>query len=150
MSRTVRAFRSALVPRAPSGKLKCIHRGRHPTIPAGSSHRSDGYGMPDSSANTSPLLAHIARLRTGDSAALNELIRLAAERLETLTRRMLRDFPRVRRWAQTDDVLQNALVRLCRALQQVQPAGAREFYALATTQIRRELLDLARHYSGPE
>ena len=26
----------------------------------------------------------------------------------------------------------------------------REFYALATTQIRRELLDLARHYSGPE
>lgn len=106
--------------------------------------------MPDSSANTSPLLAHIARLRAGDPTALNELIRLAGERLETLTRRMLRDFPRVRRWAQTDDVLQNALIRLCRALEQVQPAGVREFYALATTQIRRELLDLARHYSGPE
>jgi RNA polymerase sigma factor (sigma-70 family) len=106
--------------------------------------------MPDSSANTSPLLANIGRLRAGDATALNELIRLAGERLETLTRRMLRDYPRVRRWAQTDDVLQNALIRLCRALQQVQPAGVREFFALATTQIRRELLDLARHYSGPE
>src|SRR5262249_42829941 len=47
-------------------------------------------------------------------------------------------------------VLQNALLRLCRALQSVEPADVREFYALATTQIRRELLDLARHYSGPE
>jgi RNA polymerase sigma factor (sigma-70 family) len=106
--------------------------------------------MSDSSANTSPLSAYIARVRAGDARALNELIRLAGERLEALTRRMLRDYPRVRRWAQTDDVLQNALIRLCRALQQVQPAGVREFYALATTQIRRELLDLARHYSGPE
>src|SRR5215218_5897901 len=106
--------------------------------------------MPDSSANASPLQAQVARLRAGDPTALNELIGLAVVRLETLTRRMLRDIPRVRRWAQTDDVLQNALIRLCRALQQVQPAGVREFYALATTQIRRELLDLARHYSGPE
>jgi RNA polymerase sigma-70 factor (ECF subfamily) len=106
--------------------------------------------MPDSSANPNPLLAHIERLRAGDATALNELIALAGQRLETLTRRMLRDYPRVRRWAQTDDVLQNALIRLCRALQQVQPGGVREFYALATTQIRRELIDLARHYSGPE
>ena len=106
--------------------------------------------MPDNSENTSPILAHISRVRAGDANALNELIRLVGERLETLTRRMLRDYPRVRRWAQTDDVLQNALIRLCRALQSVRPAGVREFYALATTQIRRELLDLARHYSGPE
>lgn len=106
--------------------------------------------MPDSSANSSPLPALLARVRGGDADALNELVRLTAERLETLTRRMLRDYPRVRRWAQTDDVLQNALIRLCRALGQVTPAGVREFYALATTQIRRELLDLARHYSGPE
>lgn len=106
--------------------------------------------MPDSSANASPVAALLDRVRAGDASALNELIRLTGERLETLTRRMLRDYPRVRRWAQTDDVLQNALIRLCRALQQVKPDGVRAFYALATTQIRRELLDLARHYSGPE
>lgn len=106
--------------------------------------------MPDGSSNAGPLAALLDRVRTGDGGALNELIRLTAERLETLTRRMLRDYPRVRRWAQTDDVLQNALIRLCRALQQVKPDGVRAFFALATTQIRRELLDLARHYSGPE
>ena len=55
--------------------------------------------MPDSSANTGPLLAHIERFRAGDESALNELIRLAGVRLEALTRRMLRDYPRVRRWA---------------------------------------------------
>jgi RNA polymerase sigma-70 factor (ECF subfamily) len=86
----------------------------------------------------------------GDPAALNELIVLTSKRLETLTHRMLRDYPRVHRWAQTDDVLQNALIRLCRALEQMQPASVRDFYALATTQIRRELIDLARHYAGPE
>ena len=39
---------------------------------------------------------------------------------------MLRDYPRVGRWEQTDDVLQNALLRLWRALEDVRPATARE------------------------
>lgn len=106
--------------------------------------------MPDGSANTTGLRACLGRVRDGDASALNELILLAGNRLQALTHRMLRDYPRVRWWAETDDVLQNALVRLCRALEQVHPASARDFYALATTQIRRELIDLARHYSGPE
>jgi RNA polymerase sigma-70 factor (ECF subfamily) len=106
--------------------------------------------MADDSPSATGLRHCLSRVRGGDAAALNELILLAGNRLEVLTHRMLRDFPRVRRWAQTDDVLQNALVRLCRALQSVAPADVREFYALATTQIRRELLDLARHYAGPE
>ena len=106
--------------------------------------------MPDGSINASELRSCLSRVRRGDTSALNELILLASKRLESLTHLMLRDYPRVQRWAQTDDVLQNALVRLCRALESVTPKDVREFYALATTQIRRELLDLARHYSGPE
>jgi RNA polymerase sigma-70 factor (ECF subfamily) len=61
---------------------------------------------------------------------------------------MLRDFPGVHRWEQTDDVLQNALMRLCRALGEVQPPTAADFFGLAAAQIRRELIDLARRYSG--
>jgi RNA polymerase sigma-70 factor (ECF subfamily) len=61
---------------------------------------------------------------------------------------MLRDFPGVHRWEQTDDVLQNAVVRLCRALGDVRPPTAADFFRLAAMQIRRELLDLARRYSG--
>ena len=49
---------------------------------------------------------------------------------------------------QTDDVLQNAVVRLLRALEEVRPPSVRAFFGLAATQMRRELLDLARRYQG--
>lgn len=86
----------------------------------------------------------------GDDSALDALLRHYGDRLTLLTRRMLGDFQRVRRWAETDDVLQNALVRLVGALRSVKPQTSRDFLGLATLQIRRELIDLARHYYGPE
>jgi RNA polymerase sigma-70 factor (ECF subfamily) len=61
---------------------------------------------------------------------------------------MLRSFPVVSKWDQTDDVLQVALVRLCSALRAAPPASPEHFLHLATLQIRRELIDLARHYRG--
>jgi RNA polymerase sigma-70 factor (ECF subfamily) len=39
-------------------------------------------------------------------------------------------------------------LRLCRALREVQPSTVADVFRLATAQIRRELLDLARRYSG--
>lgn len=56
----------------------------------------------------------------------------------------------MKRWSETDDVLQNAMIRLHRSLANVKPESPRQFYGLAATQIRRELIDLARHFSGPE
>ncbi|MBM3982599.1 MAG: sigma-70 family RNA polymerase sigma factor [Planctomycetes bacterium] len=106
--------------------------------------------MPDGFTSTAGVEACLARLRAGDPGALNDLITRTGARLEVLARRMLRDYPRVRRWAQTGDVLQNALIRLCRALEQVRPESARDFFALATVQVRRELIDLARHFGGRE
>jgi RNA polymerase sigma-70 factor (ECF subfamily) len=92
----------------------------------------------------------IDRLRAGDPAARNELIRHSRDRLRLLTRQMLRSFPGVRQWEETSDVLQNVLLRLDRALQAVTPPTPRDFLRLATAQIRRELIDLARHHGGPE
>lgn len=92
----------------------------------------------------------IERFAAGDDSALNELLMHAAERLEKLTRSMLNDFARVRRWEDTADVVQNASVRLFRAFQTTRPTDVRGFFALATLQIRRELIDLVRHYFGPE
>jgi RNA polymerase sigma-70 factor (ECF subfamily) len=46
-------------------------------------------------------------------------------------------------------VTQNAVLRLCRALETVTPASLCDYYRLATLQIRRELLDLVRHHYGP-
>ena len=105
-----------------------------------------------SEGQSQTLLLHdcLDRLRAGDRAARDELFRQLSGRLERLTRKMLKGFPGVRRWAQTDDVLQNALVRLHRSLQDVTPPSLRDFYRLAALQVRRELIDLARHYFGPE
>lgn len=87
-------------------------------------------------------------VRLGDERARNELLAHVGERLRLLTGRMLRSFPGVAKWEETDDVLQNAIIRLCRSLEAAHPESARHFYNLAALQIRRELIDLARHYNG--
>jgi RNA polymerase sigma-70 factor (ECF subfamily) len=92
------------------------------------------------------------RLKAGDEQARDALLAHACQRLRCLTRRMLRSYPGVRRWEQTDDVLQNAMIRLNRALSKVPLDSAQHFWNLAAQQIRRELIDLARHYlrtAGP-
>lgn len=92
----------------------------------------------------------LERFQRGDPAATNELLARSCERLRGLAHDMLRSYPRVKRWEETADVLQSALMRLHRTLQQVTPATLRDYYRLAALQIRRELLDLVRHHYGPE
>ena len=106
--------------------------------------------MIDTNSQLSMMQQLLPRAVAGDEAAVDALLRHCSERLTLLTRRMLGDFQRVRRWAETDDVLQNALVRLVGALHSVKPQTPRDFLGLATLQIRRELLDLARRFYGPE
>src|SRR5262245_4605216 len=104
--------------------------------------------MAEEQLDTVYLNQRLDRMQAGDVQAQNELISKAQHRLEKLAGKMLQLFPQVRRWEAADDVLQNALLRLLRSLQQVRPANTREFFALAATHIRRELIDLARHYQG--
>jgi RNA polymerase sigma-70 factor (ECF subfamily) len=63
---------------------------------------------------------------------------------------MLNDFPKLRRWEETDDVLQTAMMRMIRALDEVRPESVRDFLRLASLQIRRQLLDFTRYYYGAE
>lgn len=105
--------------------------------------------MSDPSALSQLIQAWIDRLRAGDETARKQMVNCACERLEQLTHKMLRGFPRVQRWEQTSDVTQNAALRLYRALEEVQPTNVQEFFRLAALNIRRELLDLAKHYYGP-
>jgi RNA polymerase sigma factor (sigma-70 family) len=106
--------------------------------------------MADPSSQTVQIQACLDRLRGGDETARAELLACACERLRNLAHKMLRGFPSVQRWEQTDDVLQNAALRLHRALQQITVETSRAFFRLAALNIRRELLDLARRYFGPE
>lgn len=105
--------------------------------------------MNDDSMDTQGMQDCVERIRQGDSSGANELIQATCHRLEEMARKFLKRFPAVARREQAEDVLQNALIRLTRSLAAVKPASMREFYCLAATQIRRELLDMARHYRGP-
>src|SRR5262245_41391680 len=104
--------------------------------------------MPDPSLNTLALQACLDRWQAGDTDAADDLLRMAIARLEKLARRMTRAFPNVRGVADTDDVLQNSLLRFLRTLQNLRPATTRDFFNLAAVHIRRELLDLARRGRG--
>lgn len=100
--------------------------------------------------NTAQIENWILRVQGGDRAATDELIKAAYERLLRLTRKMLKSYPRVARWEQTDDVFQNAAIRLSKALKETVPQSARHFFNLAALAIRRELIDLARHHFGSQ
>lgn len=86
----------------------------------------------------------------GDESAREALLQHACDRLLRITRRTFRNYPYLRRWEATDDVFQNAMVRLHRALQDVRVETVKHFFNLAGIQIRRELNDLTRHYFGPQ
>ena len=76
------------------------------------------------------------------------MINLANKRFVELARKMFRGFPKLRAWEQTDDVSQNAAVRLRLALEAVMPETVREFFCLAAEQIRRVLIDMTRSHFG--
>jgi len=92
----------------------------------------------------------LERLHAGYRQAKDLLIEAVQHRLLLLSRRMLRRFPRVQRWEGTDDVLQRALLRLHQSLDEVQPESTRHFFNLAAEQIRRTLIDMARHHAGKD
>ena len=93
------------------------------------------------------ILSLVDRFRAGDLKAADELLRAVNTRLEELSRRMLAGFPSVQRHAEWGDILQGASIRLLNSLRELRPATARDFFNLASMQIRRELLDLSRHVS---
>ena len=92
----------------------------------------------------------IEKSLAGDPNAKEDLLDHACERLMSLTRKMLQGYPNLRRWEDTEDIYQNSMIRLHRALSHVRIESTRHFFNLAALQIRRELIDAARRYFGPE
>ncbi len=106
--------------------------------------------MAELDAQTTVLVQLLERMKQGDREARDELVRAFQARLELLGRKMLHNYPGVGRWVEASDVLQGSLMRLLCALESVQPESTRAFFGLAAEQIRRELLDLARHLYGSQ
>lgn len=75
------------------------------------------------------------------------LVVLMEDFIERISRKLLSEFPYVKRWEETADICQQAAMKLHLALQKVQPADRRHLENLTAVQIRRTLIDLARKYS---
>lgn len=99
---------------------------------------------------TAQVASLLQRLRDGDSGSAQALLEASMRRLQLLAKRISNNVPGVKRWEQTDDLVQNSMIRLWKALEKHRPATPLDYYRLASTIIRRELIDLSRHYFGAE
>ncbi len=96
----------------------------------------DEYLLMDIETGSQTVQVWIDRLREGDDSAREALLARAFDRLRRLAKKMIKGYPAVGRWEQSDDVLQNAMIRLDRALRSVEPPTAKDFFRLAAVQIR--------------
>ena len=92
------------------------------------------------------------RLRSGDPTARDTMFSYVTERFRPLAHKLLRlDFPNVALYAETDDVLHDALCRLIPYLKRSETPGGSsrgQFHSLTATVLRHTLLDLARKHFG--
>lgn len=100
-----------------------------------------------SSVPVTPIQQALDRLRANEQGAKEELFRVSMDRLWHLAHRMLQQYPRVRRREETDDVLQEALLSLSNSLAEVPLESTCQYLYFAAAQIRRRLIDLARHHA---
>ncbi len=105
----------------------------------------------DSNEPTSKIVVQrlLDMLAAGHPEASRQLLDVSIERLRQLSRKIMADIPGVSRWEDTDDLLQNGAVRLWKALENHHPPTPLDYFRLAAAVIRRELIDLSRHYFGP-
>jgi RNA polymerase sigma factor (sigma-70 family) len=106
----------------------------------------DNHGM-HTTAQVNDLLQ---RLREGDPGSVQALLEASMRRLQILAKRISNNIPGVKRWEQTDDLVQNSVIRLWKALETNHPQTPLEYYRLASTIMRRELIDRSRHFFGAE
>jgi RNA polymerase sigma-70 factor (ECF subfamily) len=136
----------AFVRRWSGHALLVVRPGDTAALPAPAGIAAQATMTAHSSFDTVQLHSYLDHLRAGDREATDAFLGRICGRLERLAHGMLRDFPNVRRWADTDDVLQGALMRMLHTLRATQPESTRHFANLAAMHIRRELLDLVRHF----
>ena len=94
-----------------------------------------------SETSTDLIQGWLDRYRSGADPPPDELVRLCEERVRALVRPRLRSFPRVKQQEETTDIVNEALLRLSRALRDVAPATPLDLTRFLAELIRRVLLD---------
>ncbi len=88
--------------------------------------------------------------RRGEADAIEQLLTACQARLKRLAHHLLQSHPEIRDgFGDTVDVVQEASLRLWRALREIQPESELHLMRLAAVQVRRQVIDLSRKYRGP-
>jgi RNA polymerase sigma factor (sigma-70 family) len=103
----------------------------------------------EQSLSTHSLQLWVVELQAGKPNAAEPVFKKIQKSVNRLAASAFKKFPRAGRFADLDDVIQGSMMRLISSLRAIRPETTRQFYALANTAIRRELLDLIKKYYGP-
>lgn len=101
-----------------------------------------------SASTTINLKRCLQSLNDHDPAARGELLAYAERRLKILADRMFFRYRSLNYREHSDDLLQEAMIRLWKSLESVGPTTVEEFMGLAALQIRRALSDMVRNHFG--
>ena len=85
----------------------------------------------------------------GRTLARNELLQHSVRRIREMVRREMRRHQGVARWEQEEDLVQEVLIRVDRAVQDAKPEHVGQFFVIVAQHVRWATVDLIRRYFGP-
>ena len=104
--------------------------------------------------HTDELDKSLIKLRAGDTSMVDVIIDHTAERLRKKAHEMLLGEDKIHRWSETGDIVQDATIRLHRALKTMEqdklPDNPYWYYSLAAKKIRQVIIEMGRKYSGSQ
>ena len=106
--------------------------------------------MADKNNTTEHLEKLLAQFRNGDQDSKFQIVEFSFKRFKKLAKRMIASYPLLRSKADTDDLLQNFLIRLTKAIESIIPNSSVDFFQLASVLMRNELIDMGRKLFGKD
>lgn len=100
------------------------------------------------SSNSSTIQACLDEIKASQPGSHDKLLEACQLRLRLLIQAILVKYQRLTRWEAEDDILQNVLLRLDKALRALTIESTTDFLRLSAALIRRELIDLIRRHFG--
>jgi RNA polymerase sigma factor (sigma-70 family) len=106
--------------------------------------------LADKNNTTEHLEKLLAQFRNGDQDSKFQIVEFSFKRFKKLAKRMIASYPLLRSKADTDDLLQNFLIRLTKAIESIIPNSSVDFFQLASVLMRNELIDMGRKLFGKD
>jgi RNA polymerase sigma factor (sigma-70 family) len=108
--------------------------------------------MTDSGHTTRWIEERLSQIANGDDHTFvrHELLQRASAKIERLVASSLRGRPDLARWEQQEDLLQEVLLRVNRAVSDAKPRHAGQFFVIVAQHVRWATIDLIRRHYGAE